>query len=143
MERYKLQTSLPGRQVLKAEISDQAPLPQALMPATLNLYAVPGCSSSFLERVSSFCKVTQIQTAPHFITTSYLQVNFRLLQISIWKIIARHGAGGSFDDSNVKPGGFFLPVINSQLQQGGHQYELPLYCTTQSISILQQGIGKN
>ena len=27
----------PGRQVLKAEISDQLPRPQALIPATLNL----------------------------------------------------------------------------------------------------------
>ena len=27
----------PGRHVLKAEISDQAPRPQALMPATRNL----------------------------------------------------------------------------------------------------------
>ena len=114
MERYKLQTSLPGRQVLKAEISDQAPLPQALMPATLNLYAVPGCSSSFLERVSSLCTVTQIQTAPHFITTSYLQVNFRLLQISVGKIVTGHSAGGALDDSHVKPSGLFLPVVPSR-----------------------------
>ena len=27
----------PGRQVLKADTSDQGPLPQALIPATLNL----------------------------------------------------------------------------------------------------------
>ena len=27
----------PGRQVLKADISDHAPLPQAFIPATLNL----------------------------------------------------------------------------------------------------------
>ena len=35
----------PGKQVLKADTSLNWPLPQALMPATLNLYAVPGKSS--------------------------------------------------------------------------------------------------
>lgn len=35
----------PGRQVLKAETSEKGPRPQALSPATRNLYAVPGCSS--------------------------------------------------------------------------------------------------
>ena len=35
----------PGRQVLKAEISEKGPLPQTLMAATLNLYAVPGTNS--------------------------------------------------------------------------------------------------
>lgn len=37
----------PGRHVLKADTSEKAPRPQMLMPATRNLYAVPGCSSTF------------------------------------------------------------------------------------------------
>ena len=45
----------PGRHVLNAEISDHAPRPHALMPATRNLYAVPGASSSFLARLSESC----------------------------------------------------------------------------------------
>jgi len=43
----------PGMQVLKAETSDHAPRPQVLMPATRNLYAVPGWRSIFLSRLSS------------------------------------------------------------------------------------------
>lgn len=39
----------PGRQVLKADTSLQGPRPQVLIPATLNLYAVPDNSSCFLE----------------------------------------------------------------------------------------------
>ncbi len=35
----------PGKQVLNADTSLNCPLPHALMPATLNLYAVPGKSS--------------------------------------------------------------------------------------------------
>ncbi|KAK2194273.1 hypothetical protein NP493_1g10012 [Ridgeia piscesae] len=35
----------PGRHVLNAEISLNGPRPQALMPATRNLYAVPGSNS--------------------------------------------------------------------------------------------------
>ena len=45
----------PGRHVLNAEISDHAPRPHALMPATRNLYAVPGASSSFLAKLSESC----------------------------------------------------------------------------------------
>lgn len=37
----------PGKQVLNADISENVPRPQVLMPATRNLYAVPGCSSTF------------------------------------------------------------------------------------------------
>ena len=33
----------PGRHVLNADTSDHGPRPQALIPATRNLYAVPGC----------------------------------------------------------------------------------------------------
>ena len=50
----------PGRQVLKAEISLKGPLPQALMPATLNLYAVPGRSSWRLRRLWSWTLTTSI-----------------------------------------------------------------------------------
>ena len=39
----------PGRHVLNAEISLNGPRPQALMPATRNLYAVPGSSSCRLS----------------------------------------------------------------------------------------------
>lgn len=35
----------PGRQVLNAEISLHGPRPHAFMPATRNLYAVPGNNS--------------------------------------------------------------------------------------------------
>lgn len=38
----------PGRHVLNADTSEKAPRPQMLIPATRNLYAVPGCSSTFL-----------------------------------------------------------------------------------------------
>merc|ERR1719322_160731 len=41
-----------------------------------------------------------------------LDVNFRLLQVSVWKIIAGHGAGGALDDANIEPGGFLLPVLD-------------------------------
>ncbi len=40
----------PGRHVLKADTSDQLPRPQALMPATRNLYAVPGCRSTWKSK---------------------------------------------------------------------------------------------
>lgn len=37
----------PGKQVLNADTSENVPRPQALIPATRNLYAVPGESSTF------------------------------------------------------------------------------------------------
>lgn len=37
----------PGIQVLNAATSEKAPLPQELMPHTRNLYAFPGCNSTF------------------------------------------------------------------------------------------------
>ena len=37
----------PGMHVLKAATSEKEPLPQELMPHTRNLYALPGCSSTF------------------------------------------------------------------------------------------------
>lgn len=50
----------PGRHVLKADISLQGPLPQALIPATRNLYAVPGCNSCFLRTLWSGTLTTSI-----------------------------------------------------------------------------------
>ena len=37
----------PGRHVLNADTSDHGPRPQALIPATRNLYAVPGCKKIY------------------------------------------------------------------------------------------------
>ena len=46
------------------------------------------------------------KSAPH------LDVNFRLLQIPVWKIVAADSAGGAFDDADIKPVRLSLPVLD-------------------------------
>ena len=45
----------PGMQVLNAAISEKGPLPHELMAHTLNLYALPGCSSTLTIFCSPAC----------------------------------------------------------------------------------------
>ena len=43
---------------------------------------------------------------------THLDVNFRLFQIPVWKIVAADGAGGAFDDANIEPVRLSLPVLD-------------------------------
>ena len=52
----------PGMQVLKAVMSLKGPVPQALIAATRNLYAFPGCSSWRLISGLPYTKYTDSQT---------------------------------------------------------------------------------
>lgn len=78
----------PGRQVLNAEISLKAPRPQALIPATRNLQAVPGRSSCFFRMLTSPTLTTSMscpkEKSDHFI--SHFILNLELMpKYSSWQ----------------------------------------------------------
>ena len=46
------------------------------------------------------------------VCAAHLDVNFRLFQIPVGKIVAADSAGGAFDDANIEPVRLSLPVLD-------------------------------
>lgn len=89
----------PGMQVLNAAISEKGPLPHELMAHTLNLYALPGCSSTLTIFCSPACnrgRLHYVSLYPPSLSLSYLVSFYR-------DLVTSHGVLCSPDDVNIMP----------------------------------------
>ena len=73
-----------------------------LLTPHLFLFALMRVSQTFVV----FFKIREKKSATH------LDVNFRLFQIPVRKIVAADGAGGAFDDADIEPVRLSLPVLD-------------------------------
>ena len=53
-----------------------------------------------------------LKTREQVYSAAHLDVNFRLFQIPVGKIVAADSAGGAFDDANIEPVRLSLPVLD-------------------------------
>ena len=91
----------PGMQVLKAVMSLKGPVPQALIAATRNLYAFPGCSSWRLISGLPYTKYTECQTIA---TDRLLAPHIRQGGGRVFgDLISCHSKCCALDDVNIVP----------------------------------------